>query len=117
MIIVNLTRYLEYGDVARLEIQIPYAPFVGLVIDTHVSMRDGIFTVGSVRYNGLTGATWVSEEGDDWYLGPQFSERPSSEWLEQQVSENEKARVERIKEYEAAGWTVKRSGKQASYRA
>lgn len=114
MIIAKLTRYLEYGDRVTLEIQLPFAPFAGLVIDTSVSMRGGTFTVSITRYNPQTGVIWLSEDRNDWNPGPHFTQKPDDEWLDQEAKKNEHIRSKRLKEYEEAGWSVKRSDKKTS---
>lgn len=114
MIIAKLTRYLKYGDVATLEIQLPFAPFIGLAIEAGVSEPYDTFMVSGIRYNPQTGATWLGEQGRGWGGSIPLAGRPSSEWIEEMRSKNEAERVARIKEYEDAGWTVKRSAKASS---
>lgn len=111
MIEVTLVRHLPYKDKATKSISMPYGPFVGLVIATGTE-QDGQFIVHGVRYDGER--TRLFEEPDPFYPGPEFYNEPSVEWIQEQNDENEKNRVQRIKEYESAGWCVERSEEKTS---
>lgn len=110
MIKVRLKRFLGFGDEATKDMDIPYAPFIGLELATGVPHRMGIFTILIVRYDGII--TRLSEEHEPFYPEQGYYEKPSDDKLRELQVKADNCRDEKIADYEKAGWNVTKSNER-----